>query len=75
MQCAVYKEENLKCYSFVDREPVKRVEDRCNMHCFLGINWPHNFEDVAFLSVLYVGARLQNNELKKIKTGGNKGMN
>ena len=38
MQCAVYKEENLKCYSFLDREPVKRVEDRCNMHCFLGIS-------------------------------------
>ena len=32
VQCAVYKEENLKCYTFMDREPVK---NRCNMHCFL----------------------------------------
>ena len=61
MQCAVYKEENLKCYSFMDREPVKRVEDGCNMHGFLQISWYklviwlHNFEDVAFLSVLSVG--------------------
>ena len=32
MQCAVYKEENIKCYTFVDREPVKRVKDLRNMH-------------------------------------------
>ena len=29
MQRAIYKEENLKCYTFMDREPVKGANNWC----------------------------------------------
>ena len=34
--CGIQRGESYMLY-FMERKPVKRVKNRCNMHCFVGI--------------------------------------